>query len=63
MAIDKELGTWYNVPRGFVALNVFAGIAQSVEHLTRNEKVVSSSLISSSNPRRILPTGIFSLER
>ena len=34
-------------------------IAQSVEHLTRNEKVVSSSLISSSNPRQIRLTGIF----
>ena len=39
-----------------VVFQAQAGIAQSVEHFTRNEGVVSSSLISSLTDRR---SGIF----
>ena len=39
--------------------NYYAGIAQSVEQLIRNQQVACSSHVSSSNPRQDLLTGIF----
>ena len=57
--IDKGGRTWYNDARGNYTCRFFAGIAQSVEQLIRNQQVACSSHVSSSNPRQDLLTGIF----
>ena len=44
-AIDKTKNVWYN--------NGVAGMAQSVEHVIGNDEVISSILITSSNPRTL----------
>ena len=57
--IDKAAGTWYNDARGIMPTSEYAGMAQLVEHLTRNEKVAGSNPATSSNPHRMFPVGIF----
>ena len=58
VAIDKEGRTWYNDARGNCICRFFAGIAQSVEQLIRNQQVACSSHVSSSKPRQDLLAGL-----